>query len=403
MSALPVMFGPLADVRVVDLTRVVAGPYATMLLADLGAEVLKIELPRKGDDGRYGYPSVQGVPLAFAALNRNKKGITLDVRTPEGKELLCKLVSKADVLVENFAAGTMQKWGLGYEVLASHNPSLVYVALSGFGQTGPYARRTSYDIIAQAMGGLMALTGFPDGPPVRGGGALGDFIGGVFAALGVVCALHHRQRTGQGQFVDVSNMDAILSMTDNWLTLTAMTGRKPPRLGNRHPFTAPYDCFRARDGWVVIAVGNSALFRALMAAIGRSELGTDPRFKSPQARLEHYDEVHSVVEEWVRERTVSEVLEVLGPQGANVPCAPVMEMHQLLTDPHVLSREMVVEVPHPTLGKVPVTGIPLKFSRTPGAVRWLGPELGQHNREVYCEMLGLTEEELQELEQRGVI
>jgi crotonobetainyl-CoA:carnitine CoA-transferase CaiB-like acyl-CoA transferase len=198
-------------------------------------------------------------------------------------------------------------------------------------------------------------------------------------------------------------MDAILSMTDNWLTLTAMTGRKPPRLGNRHPFTAPYDCFRARDGWVVIAVGNSALFRALMAAIGRSELGTDPRFKSPQARLEHYDEVHSVVEEWVRERTVSEVLEVLGPQGANVPCAPVMEMQQLLTDPHVLSREMVVEVPHPTLGKVPVTGLPLKFSRTPGAVRWLGPELGQHNREVYCEMLGLTEEELQELEQRGVI
>lgn len=397
------MAGPLGGVRIIDLTRVVAGPYATMLLADLGAEVVKVELPGKGDDGRYGYPSVEGVPLAFAALNRNKKGITLDVRTPRGKELLERLVERADVLVENFSAGTMQKWGLGWEELKARNPSLVYVALSGFGQTGPYAGRTSYDIIAQAMGGLMALTGFADGPPLRGGGALGDFIGGLFAAFAVVCALHYRGRTGEGQFVDVSNMDAVLSMTDNWLTVTGVTGKQPPRFGNRHPFTAPYDCFQARDGWVVIAVGNSALFRALMQAIGEPELGRDPRFKSPQARLENFDAVHAVVQGWVSGRTVAEVLAVLGPEGANVPCAPVMGMQELLTDPHVRAREMVVEVPHERVGCVPITGIPVKFSASPGTIRWLGPDLGQHNREIYCGWLGLCEQELVVLERDGVI
>ncbi|GIW45716.1 MAG: formyl-CoA transferase [Candidatus Binatia bacterium] len=397
------MNGPLHGVRVVDLTRVVAGPYATMLLADLGAEVIKIELPVKGDDGRYGYPSVQGVPLAFAALNRNKKGITLDVRKEAGKQILVKLVGQADVLVENFAAGTMEKWGLGYEQLKAHNPRLIYAALSGFGQTGPYAKRTSYDIIAQAMGGLMSLTGFAEGPPVRGGGALGDFIGGLFTAFAIVCALRARDQFGIGQFVEVSNMDAILSMTDNWLTLAALTGQKPPRLGNQHPFTAPYDCFQARDGWVVIAVGNSALFRTLMAAIGRPELGRDPRFKTPQSRLENRQQVHAVVQSWVSQRTVEEVLDVLGPEGANIPCARVMEMQDLLSDPHVLAREMVVEVPDAVLGTVPVTGIPVKFSETPGEIRSLGPRLGQHNPEVYGEMLGLSEAELEQLRRDGVI
>ncbi|MCX8073527.1 MAG: CoA transferase [Candidatus Binatia bacterium] len=395
--------GPLHGIRIVDLTRVVAGPYATMLLADLGAEVIKVELPAKGDDGRYGYPTVSGVPLAFAALNRNKKGITLDLRKDAGKRLLRELVARSDVLVENFSAGTMERWGLGYRELKEHNERLVYVALSGFGHTGPYAARTSYDIIAQAMGGLMGLTGFADGPPIRGGGALGDFIGGLLTAFAVVCAVRCREQFGIGQFVDVSNMDAILSMTDNWVTVTDVTGQPPRRMGNRHPFTAPYDCFRARDGWVVIAVGNSALFRALMAAIGREDLGRDPRFKSPQARLDNCDEVHALVQDWVAGRTVNEVLSVLGPDGANVPCAPVMEIPELLHDPHVRAREMVVEVPDARLGKVAVAGIPVKFAETPGAIRWLGPELGEHNRDVYCNLLGLSDDELASLRQDGVI
>lgn len=393
----------LSDIRILDLTRVIAGPYATMLLGDMGAEIIKIELPGRGDDARFGYPDVDGVPIAFLALNRNKKGITLDIRTPEGADVFRRLVAQADVVVENFSAGTMERWGLGYADLARVNPRIVYAALSGFGQTGPYASRTSYDIIAQAMGGLMALTGFPDGPPVRGGGALADFIGGVFTAYGVMCALHYRQASGVGQLVDVSNMDAIFSMLDNWVTVFGVTGRLPERLGNRHPFTAPYDCFQAQDGWVVIGIGNSQLFRTLMTAIGRSELGRDPRYKSPNARLERHDEVNRLVGEWIRDRTVDEVMQVLGPDGANIPCAPVMTVDRLLHDPQVRAREMVVDLPHPTVGTVPVSGVPIKLSASPGRVTRLGPDLGQDNREVYGGLLGLSDEELARLQGAGVI
>lgn len=393
----------LDDVRIVDLTRVIAGPYATTLLADMGAQIIKVELPGRGDDGRYGYPSVDGIPVVFLALNRNKKGITLDLRKPQGAELFRRLVRQADVVVENFAAGTMEKWGFGYSALSEINPRLIYAALSGFGQTGPYSQRTSYDIIAQAMSGLMEITGFPDGPPTRGGGALGDFIGGVFTALGVLCALHYRDRTGKGQMVDVSNMDAMFSMMDNWPTVYGLTGRLPQRMGNRHPFTAPYDCFQATDGWVVIGVGNSQLFRNLVTAMGMPELGRDPRFKSPNARLERHDEVNNVVANWVKDRTVAEVLQVLGPEGANVPCAPVMTLDRLVTDPHLRAREMIVDLPHAKLGQVPVTGVAFKLSESPGGIDHLGPELGQHNDEIYGELLGLSASEMEQLRSDGVI
>jgi CoA:oxalate CoA-transferase len=393
----------LDDVRIVDLTRVIAGPYATTLLGDMGAQIIKVELPGRGDDARYGYPAVDGVPIVFLALNRNKKGITLDVRKPQGAELFRRLVRDADVVVENFAAGTMDKWGLGYEALAKINPRLIYATLSGFGQTGPYAQRTSYDIIAQAMGGLMAMTGFPDGPPTRGGGALGDFIGGVFTATGILTALHYRDRTGRGQLVDVSNMDAVFSMVDNWATVHGMTGRLPERVGNRHPFTAPYDCFKAADGYVVIGVGNSLLFRTLMVAIGKPELAQDRRFKSAPARLERHDEVNALVGDWVKDRTVDEVMEILGPNGANIPCAPVMTMDRLMTDPQIRAREMVVNLPHASLGQIPVSGVPFKLSESPGQLAHLGPDLGQHNDEIYRGRLGLTEAEIQQLHADGVI
>lgn len=393
----------LEDIRVLDLTRVIAGPFATTLLADLGAQVIKVELPGRGDDGRYGFPTVEGVPVAFLALNRNKRGITLDVRKPQGGDLLRRLVGECDILVENFAAGTMDRWGYGYDALASINPRLIYASLSGFGQTGPYANRTSYDIIAQAMGGLMAMTGFPDGPPTRGGGSLGDFIGGTFLAVAILGAVHQRERTGKGQMVDVSNMDAIFSMMDNWPTIYSLTGKLPQRGGNRHPFVAPYDCFRAKDGDVVIGVGNSALFRALMTAIGREELGRDPRYKSPTARLERHDEVNQLVAEWVKHHTVDEVLKCLGPDGANVPCAPVMTVDRLVTDPHVLARDMLVELPHAQLGKVPVTGVPFKLSASEGTIDRLGPELGEHNGEIYGGLLGLSESEIEGLRAADVI
>jgi len=393
----------LGDVRIIDLTRVIAGPFATTLLGDMGAQIIKIELPGRGDDARYGYPAVDGVPIAFLALNRNKKGITLDIRKPRGADLFRRLVRDADVVVENFSAGTMDKWGLGYRALSATNARLIYAALSGFGQTGPYAQRTSYDIIAQAMGGLMGLTGFADGPPTRGGGALGDFIGGVFTALGVLCALHYRDRTGHGQMVDVSNMDAVFSMLDNWPTVYGVTGRLPERNGNRHPFTAPYDCFQAKDGYVVVGVGNTQLFRSLVAAIGRPELATDPRFKSAPARLAHHDEVNRVVGDWVEARSVDEVMATLGPDGANVPCAPVMTVDRLMTDPHVQARDMVIELAHKTLGRIPVSGVPFKLSASPGSVDHLGPDLGEHNDEVYRGLLGLSDDDMRDLQAEGVI
>lgn len=393
----------LDDVLIVDLTRVIAGPYATTLLGDMGAQVIKVELPGRGDDARYGYPAVDGVPIVFLALNRNKKGITLDIRKPQGAELFCRLVRAADIVVENFSAGTMDKWGLGYQALSAVNPRLIYAALSGFGQTGPYAQRTSYDIIAQAMGGLMAMTGFPDGPPTRGGGALGDFIGGVFMAAGILTALHYRDRTGKGQLVDVSNMDVVFSMLDNWPTVYGLTGRLPERTGNRHPFTAPYDCFQATDGYVVIGVGNSLLFRALVTAMGMPELAQDRRFKSSPARLERHDEVNRVVGDWVKDRTVDEVMRVLGPAGANIPCAPVMTVDRLMADPQIRARDMVVNLPHATLGQIPVSGIPFKLSESPGALEHLGPDLGQHNDEIYRGLLGLTEGEIRQLKADGVI
>lgn len=393
----------LEDIRILDLTRVIAGPFATTLLADLGAHVIKVELPNRGDDGRYGFPTVEGVPVAFLALNRNKKGITLDIRKPEGGEILRRLVAQVDVVVENFAAGTMDRWGYGYEQLAAINPGVIYASLSGFGQTGPYAERTSYDIIAQAMGGLMAMTGFADGPPTRGGGSLGDFIGGTFLAVAILGAIHYRERSGKGQMVDVSNMDAIFSMLDNWPTIYAMTGKLPQRGGNRHPFVAPYDCYQAKDGDVVIGVGNSALFRALMTAIGREELGRDPRYKSPPARLERHDEVNRIVADWVKTHSVDEVLQILGPEGANVPCAPVMTVDRLVRDPHILARKMLVELPHAKLGKIPVTGVPYQLSESPCAVEHLGPDLGQHNAEIYGGMLGLAREEIERLRAAEVI
>ncbi len=398
------MNGALSGVRVLDLTRVIAGPFCTAMLADMGAEVIKVELPGRGDDGRYGYPAVDGEPVVFLALNRNKKGITLDLRKDEGRVLFRRLLGKADVLVENFAAGTMAQWGLGYEQLRDEFPSLIYAALSGFGQTGPYAGRTSYDIIAQAMGGLMALTGFPDGPPVRGGGSLADFIGGAYLAIGILCALHYRARTGQGQLVDISNTDVVFTLLDNWQTIYAMTGQLPQRYGNRHPFTAPYDCHRTRDGgYVVVGVGNNQLFRQLMEAIGRPELGRDERFRKPQARLQNADEINKIVGAWVAERTVEEVMAVLGPAGANLPCAPVMTVDRLLDDPQVQAREMMVSLPHPKLGQVPVTGSPFKLSASPPRLRHLGPALGEHNDEIYGDLLGLAPSERERLKSEGVI
>jgi crotonobetainyl-CoA:carnitine CoA-transferase CaiB-like acyl-CoA transferase len=393
----------LAGVRVLDLTRFLAGPYCTSILSDLGAEVVKVEAPKGGDEGRYGYPTADGVPIFFLALNRDKKGITLDLRHDQGRALFRRLLPHFDVLVENFAGGTLVDWGLAPADLCRDHPRLVVASLSGFGQTGPWSRRPSYDIITQAASGFMSLTGFPENPPTRGGGSLGDYVQGLFGAIGVLAAIVARARTGRGQAVDVSSQDGMFSLLDNWPTVFAATGRQPARVGNRHLATAPYDCYRARDGFVAIAVASNKLFRTLAAAIGRPELGEDPRFRGVRGRLERSDEVNGLVAAWVAERTVEEVVAALGHEGAGVPCSPVYGVDQLVSHPQLLAREMVRRLPHGKLGEVVAPGVVVKLSDTPGTVRRLGPEIGEHNAEVYGQLLGLDAADLARLRAAEVI
>src|SRR5207245_973621 len=333
LRALPV--SALAGVRVLDLTRFLAGPFCTAILADLGAEVIKVEAPRGGDEGRYGYPTADGVPVAFLALNRNQQGITLD--------------------------------------------------------------------LAQAAGGFMSLTGFPESPPTRGGGSLGDYLQGLFGVIGVLAALSARSRTGRGQVVDVSAQDAVFSILDGWPAIHAATGKLPARVGNRHLATAPYDCFRARDGWGVLAVARNRIFRRLAEAIGRPELGSDPRFRGSSGRLERSAEINELVGAWVAGHSVEEVTDTLGPARANVPCAPVYGVAALLRHPQILARDMVVRLPPAKLGEVAVPGVAVKLSDSPGAVRRLGPELGEHNEEIYAGLLGLGAEELMHFRAAEVI
>jgi CoA:oxalate CoA-transferase len=393
----------LAGIRVLDLTRFLAGPFCTTMLGDLGAEVIKIEQPKGGDEGRYGYPPVHGEPVFFLALNRNKKGITLDLRKDEGKALFRRFLPHVDVVVENFAGGTMAGWGLAPADLVREHPKLIVASLSGFGQTGPWASYPSYDIITQAASGFMSLTGFPDNPPTRGGGSLGDYVQGVFGAIGVLAAICARASTGRGQTVDVSGMDAMFSLIDQWPSLFAAGGLMPKQVGNRHLATAPYDCYRATDGWVVIAVASNKLFRKLAGVIGRPALADDPEFRGVGGRLRNSDTVNGYVQEWVGTRSVADVIDILGPTGAGVPCSPVYTVDQLLTHPQLLARDMILRFPHPTLKEIVVPGIVPKLSDTPGSVRHPGPELGQHTAEIYRDLLGLSDEDIARLKAEQVI
>ncbi len=392
----------LEGLRILDLTRVVAGPFATALLADLGADVIKIERPRTGDDYRYG-PAPEGeTSLSFQNTNRGKRSITLDVGHPEGRELFLRLVDGGDAVVDNFRAGWMASKGLGADVLRARNPRLVVAALSGFGATGPRAGEVSYDIVAQAAGGLLAMTGFPDGPPVRAGGALADFVGGLFLALGVVSALLERERTGIARALDLSNQDAIFAITDSWATVAAGLGIQAERVGNQHSFTAPYDALEARDGWIVVGTASNRLFRRLCAAIGKAELGSDDRFRHHRGRAARRRDLNAIIGAWVRERTCAEVLAALGPGGADVPCARVARPDELIDDPQLNVRGMIEREPHPSLGEIVFHGNPLQFSDAAPRARRLAPALGDHNVEVYRE-IGVDETELERLRAAGII
>jgi crotonobetainyl-CoA:carnitine CoA-transferase CaiB-like acyl-CoA transferase len=392
----------LEGLRVLDLTRVVAGPFATAVLADLGADVIKVERPGTGDDYRYG-PSKKGqTSLSFQNTNRGKRSITLDLRRPEGRALLLRLAGRADALCENFRAGFLASLGLGADALQAANPRLVVASLSGFGQSGPRAGQASYDIVAQASGGFLAMTGFADGPPVRGGGALADFVGGLYLALGIAAALLERERGGGARVLDLSNQDAIFAITDSWATIAHGLGVRAERTGNQHPFTAPYDCLEARDGWIVVGTASNKLFRKLCAAIGRPELAADDRYRSHRGRAAHRAEINAAVGAWVRERSCDEVLAALGPAGADVPCARVASPETLLADEQLLARGMVERHPHPDVGEIVFHGNPLRFAGAEPRRLPLAPALGEHNAEVYAE-LGLGPDDLALLREQGVI
>ncbi len=355
--------GPLAGIVVVDLTRVLAGPFCTMQLVDLGARVIKVERPDGGDDARQIGPFVGGKSAYFSSLNRGKQSIALDLKAAPDREIFEKLLARADVLVENFRPGTMEKLGYGWEDLRRRFPRLIYAAVSGFGHTGPYAPRPAYDIVVQGMGGIMSLTGQPGGEPARVGTSLGDIVAGLFTTIGINAALASRESSSLGTKIDVSMLDSQVAILENAIARYTATGSVPGPLGTRHPSITPFAAFAAKDTHVVIAAGNDALFRTLCTSLGRQELAEDPRFATNDLRTQHEAALREELEAALRSRTAAEWLEVLQPAG--VPCGPINDVEQVLSDPQVRARNMLVRVEDPEAGTLEMAGNPIKFSGHP--------------------------------------
>jgi crotonobetainyl-CoA:carnitine CoA-transferase CaiB-like acyl-CoA transferase len=390
---------PLKDITVLDLTRVLSGPYCTMLLADMGARVIKIEQPGKGDDTRaWGPPFLDGESAYFLSINRNKESVTVDFKRPDGLAIVERLVAKCDVLVENFRPGTLSRVGLDYRSLSARYPRLVYCSVSGFGQTGPRRDEPGYDAVMQAEGGLMSITGAADGPPYRLGVAIADVVSGMFAAYGVSMALFARERTGQGQEVDVAMLDAVTALLTYQAGNFFASGRVPARLGNRHPSIVPYETFAASDGDFVLAVGNDALWAKFCATAG---LDTGGRFATNRERVTGYDELRPLIAARLATETRRHWIDRL--TAAGVPCGSVRDLRELFDDPHVLAREMLTSVNHPTIGSLEVLGVPVKLSATPGAVRTPPPSLGQHTDAVLGHDLGFDPDAIARLREQGVI
>ena len=395
------MAGPLKGIRVLDLTRILAGPYATMILRDLGAEVIKIEQPEVGDEARDFGPFKNDFSLYFMSVNRGKKSVTLNLKSPRGKELFLQLVKGSDILVENFRPGTMEKLGLDYESLKEHHPSLLYAACSGFGQTGPYAMRGAYDMIIQGMGGIISITGEPDRPPVRVGTSIGDITSALFSAIGILSALRHRDQTGEGQLIDVGMLDCQVAILENAMVRYFSTGDIPRPLGRRHPAITPFEVFESADGYVVIAIGNNELWRKFCEHVGHPELIDDDRFNTNALRTENHESLFPILAEIMCRRTTDAWVEAL--EAIGVPCGPVNTVDKVANDPQVLARDMIAEVEHNITGTVQIPGIPIKLSETPGQIDAPAPNLGEHTSEVLTDLLGLKAEEVNQLKQDGIV
>ena len=392
---------PLAGVRVLDLTRVLAGPFCSMILGDMGAEVIKVEEPGKGDDTRSWPPFLGGEATYFLSVNRNKQSLTLNLKTSEGRAILQKLARKSDVVLENFRTGTMERLGLGYKTLAKLNPRLVYCAISGFGESGPEAARAGYDLVVQAESGIMDITGFEDGPPVKVGTSIADLVAGMSAAHGVTLALLARHRTKRGQKVEISMQDAMAALLTYQAGIYFGTGSKPGRRGNKHPSIVPYEVFRAADAYLTLGVANNSLWGRCCAALEHPELTTDPRYATEAARVQNRDVLVPRLNEILGTRPADDWLKRFEEVG--VPAGRIRTVAEVCESAHLKARGMIVTLPHPKAGALRVLGVPVRLHATPGKAAAAPPLLGQHTERVLGKVLGVKRTEVARLRKAGVV
>lgn len=393
---------PLEDIVVLDLTRVLAGPYCAMILANLGAKLIKVERPKTGDDSRSFGPYKNGQSAYFVSLNRGKKSIAIDLKKPEGKQIIKELAKVSDVVLENFRPGTTRKLGLSYDVLSKINPRLIYAAVSGFGHSGPYSERPAYDMLAQGMGGIMSITGQPGGEPTRVGSSIGDIIAGMFGAIGIISAIYERGFTGKGQMVDVAMLDGQVAVLENAIARYAINGEVPGPLGSRHPSISPFGGFKTKDSWVIIACGNQIIWERFCGAIGREDLMEIPEFATNDKRTENYKKLKPIMDEIVQQKTTQEWLELL--EKHNVPSGPINTIDKLFDDPQVKSRNMLIKAEQPGMGTIYVAGNPIKLSTLKEeAVTDPAPKIGEHTDEILKNFLNYDDARIDELKKQKVI